>query len=340
MAYRAEYLWIDGTVPTAEIRSKTKILADGTQPGIWGFDGSSTNQATGDNSDVVLMPVFTCPDPIRGGDDVLVMCETALTRDLSPHPSNTRAKAREVFEAYADQEPLFGLEQEYTMLDAESGWPAGFPLNGYPSPQGPYYCGVGAVKIHGREIVEEHTKLCMDAGLMIAGTNAEVMPGQWEFQIGPADTLAVADHLWIARYLLYRLGEKYNVEISLAAKPMKGDWNGAGMHTNFSTNAMREGYDAIIAACDAMGAEGVPAKHLVGYGHGIEDRLTGAHETQAYDQFSYGVSDRGASIRIPWQVEQDKKGYIEDRRPNANADPYVVTALLTETICSALAKAV
>ncbi|MEE8600190.1 glutamine synthetase GlnII [Euzebya tangerina] len=337
MAFRAEYLWIDGTEPTAEIRSKTKILADGDEPGIWGYDGSSTNQATGDNSDVVLQPVRVVPDPIRGGDDIIVMCETALTRDLSPHPTNTRAAAREALETYADQKPLFGLEQEYTMLDVKTGWPAGFPEGGFPGPQGPYYCGVGALKIHGREVVEEHTTLCIEAGLKISGTNAEVMPGQWEFQIGPADTLEVADHLWIARYLLYRVGEKHDIEISLAAKPMKGDWNGAGMHTNFSTEAMRNEWDAIIAACDAMGEAGVPERHLAGYGIGIEDRLTGEHETQRFDQFSYGVSDRGASIRIPWQVEQDKKGYIEDRRPNANADPYVVTALLTNTICGALA---
>jgi glutamine synthetase len=338
MAYRAEYLWIDGTEPTAEIRSKTKILADGVEPGTWGFDGSSTGQASGDSSDVVLQPVFTCPDPIRGGDDVLVLCETALPRDLSPHPTNTRARARAALERHADQEPLFGLEQEYTMLDAATGWPAGFPTGGFPGPQGPYYCGVGAVKIHGRELVEQHTTWCIRAGLGISGTNAEVMPGQWEFQIGPLDPVAVADHLWVARYLLYRVGELHGVEMSLAAKPMKGDWNGAGMHTNFSTAAMREGYDAIIAACDALGADGVPERHLAGYGHGIEDRLTGAHETQRYDQFSYGVSDRGASIRIPWQVEQDKRGYIEDRRPNANADPYVVAALMTETVCGALAR--
>ena len=341
MTYRAEYLWIDGTEPTAEIRSKTKILADGETPGIWGYDGSSTNQAPGDRSDVVLKPVATFPDPIRGGDNILVMCETFDPSTGDALPTNTRAAARAAFEKYGDQEPWFGLEQEYTMLDPDTKWPAGFPANGYPGPQGPYYCGVGAVRIHGRELVEEHTDLCIAAGLAISGTNAEVMPGQWEFQIGPADTLAVADHLWVARYLLYRMGEKYNIEISLAAKPMKGDWNGAGMHTNFSTKAMREGdgaYDAIIAACDSLGAEGVPAKHLAGYGKGIEDRLTGAHETQRYDQFSYGVSDRGASIRIPWQVEQDKKGYIEDRRPNANADPYDVTALMTDTVCSALSK--
>ena len=339
MTYRAEYLWIDGRQPTAEIRSKTKILADGDEPGIWGYDGSSTNQAPGDQSDVVLKPVFTCPDPIRGGDDILVLCETFDPKTMQPLPSNTRAAARAAFDAYGDQEPWFGLEQEYTMLEVGSGWPAGFPTNGFPEGQGKYYCGVGATKIHGRDIVEEHTTLCIEAGLKISGTNAEVMPGQWEFQIGPADTLEVADHLWVARYLLYRMGEKYNVEISLKAKPMKGDWNGAGMHTNFSTKAMREegGYDVIVAGCEALGAEGVPAKHLAGYGVGIEERLTGDHETQRYDQFSYGVSDRGASIRIPWQVEVDKKGYLEDRRPNANADPYDVTALMTDTVCSALA---
>ncbi len=337
MTYRAEYLWIDGTVPTAEIRSKTKILADDDQPGIWGYDGSSTNQATGDNSDVVLKPVFTCADPIRGGDNVLVLCETFLTDLETPHPSNTRARAREAFEKYGDQEPLFGLEQEYTMIDPATGWPAGFPPNGFPAPQGPYYCGVGAVKIHGREFVEEHTSYCIDAGLKISGTNAEVMPGQWEFQIGPADTLEVADHLWVGRYLLYRVGEEHNLEMSLAAKPMKGDWNGAGMHTNVSTRAMRENYEAIIAAAESLGQAGKPEEHLAGYGVGIEDRLTGEHETQRFDQFSYGVSDRGASVRIPWQVARDQKGYIEDRRPNANADPYVVTALLTATIGEALA---
>ncbi len=337
MAYRAEYLWIDGSEPTREIRSKTKILADGDEPGIWGYDGSSTNQASGDDSDVVLRPVFQCPDPIRGGDDILVLCETLLPDTFAPHPTNTRAEAVAALEKYADQEPIFGLEQEYTLINPSTGWPAGFPNNGFPAPQGPYYCGVGALKIHGRDLIEEHTSACIGAGLAISGTNAEVMPGQWEFQIGPVDTVTVGDHLWVARYLLFRLAENHHVEVSIEPKPMKGDWNGAGMHTNFSTKAMREGpYELIEQACEAMGAFGKPEEHLEGYGIGIEDRLTGAHETQRYDQFSYGVSDRGASIRIPWQVAKEGKGYIEDRRPNANADPYIVATLLTNTICAAL----
>ena len=333
--YRAEYIWIDGTEPLPLIRSKTKILEDGAEPPIWGFDGSSTNQAPGENSDCVLRPQFVCPDPLRGGDNLLVLCDVLIPEDMSPHPTNTRVQAVEAYEKYGNQEFWFGLEQEYTLM--KDNWPAGFPHMAYPAPQGPYYCGVGATQIEGRQLVEEHTTACIEAGLKISGTNAEVMPGQWEFQIGPAGTIEVGDHLWMARYLLYRVAENHGMDASIEAKPMKGDWNGAGMHTNFSTKAMREGYDAIIAACEAMGAEGKPAEHLEGYGIGIEDRLTGEHETQRFDQFSYGVSDRGASIRIPWQVAQDQKGYIEDRRPNANADPYVVATLLTNTIGAALA---
>ncbi len=336
MTYRAEYLWIDGTEPTAAIRSKTKVVNDDEAPPIWGFDGSSTNQAHGDDSDVVLRPVFTCPDPVRRGDNILVLCDTLLTSDLSPHPTNHRAECVAVYDKYKDQLPIFGLEQEYTLLDPVTRWPAGFPKAGFPPPQGPYYCGVGASRISGRELIEEHTTACIEAGLTIAGTNAEVMPGQWEFQIGPLDTVTVADHVWVARYLLFRIAEKHNIEVTIEPKPMLGDWNGAGMHSNFSTKSMRESYEPIIAACESLGAAGKPEEHLVGYGAGIEFRLTGHHETQRYDQYSYGVSDRGASVRIPWQVAREGKGYIEDRRPNANADPYRVTALITRTICEAL----
>jgi glutamine synthetase len=333
MAIKAEYIWIDGTEPTAKLRSKTKILKDGQEPPIWGFDGSSTNQAPGSASDCVLSPVFTCPDPIRGGDNLLVLAEVLLT-DMTPHPSNTRAAAAEVAARYARQEPLFGLEQEYTLFAGSR--PLGFPDNGFPAPQGPYYCGVGADEIYGRPMVEAHMSACIDAGLSLSGINAEVMPGQWEFQVGPLGTLAVADQLWLARWLLYRVGEDFGINATLDPKPAKGDWNGAGCHTNFSTKAMRAGYDPIIAACEALGEK--PLEHVKVYGYGIEGRLTGLHETAPWNEFSYGVSNRGASVRIPWQVEVDKKGYIEDRRPNANCDPYLVTKVIVETCCGALEK--
>jgi glutamine synthetase len=329
MTYKAEYIWIDGTEPTAKLRSKTKILADGAELPIWGFDGSSTNQAPGDKSDCVLQPVFTCPDPIRGGDNVLVLCEV-LYIDMTPHKTNTRAACVAVAEKYKDQEPVFGIEQEYTFF--KEGRPYGFPQGGFPAPQGGYYCGVGADEVFGRDIVEEHLDACLAAGLHISGINAEVMPGQWEFQVGPVAPPQVADELWVARWLLYRIAEDYDVAATLDPKPVKGDWNGAGAHTNFSTKAMREGYDAVVAAAEALGKRAL--LHVENYGHGIADRLTGAHETAPWNEFSYGVSNRGASVRIPWQVEVDKRGYLEDRRPNANCDPYKVTQLMIETICS------
>ncbi len=325
---RAEYIWIDGTEPDALIRSKTKVIKKGKDLPDWGFDGSSTNQATGDASDCMLRPVFTCPDPFRGPDDVLVLCEVNLV-DGTPHPTNTRAQCRPKAEAAAAHDTWFGLEQEYTFM--KGGWPYGFPERSFPGPQGPYYCGVGATLVAGRDIVEKHLEACLYAGLGISGINAEVMPGQWEFQIGPLTALECSDHVWMARYLLYRIAETYDVEVSLEGKPMRGDWNGAGCHTNFSTKEMRESYDAIIAACEALGKR--TEYHIENYGHGIEERLTGKHETASYKTFSYGVSDRGASIRIPWQCAIDKKGYAEDRRPNANMDPYRVTRVILETIC-------
>jgi len=317
------------------LRSKTKILADGASPGIWGFDGSSTEQAPGDKSDCVLRPVFVCPDPIRRNGNILVLAEVLLV-DFKPHATNTRAALERVAKKFAKQEPLFGIEQEYTMLKLD-GSPLGFPDNGFPAPQGPYYCGVGAGRVVGREIIERHTQGCIDAGISISGTNAEVMPGQWEFQVGPLGPLDVSDQLTVARWLLHRIAEDYDVVITLAAKPQAGDWNGAGAHTNFSTKAMREegGIAAIELACKALSKS--IEKHIHNYGHDIQNRLTGKHETAPWNKFFYGVSDRGASVRIPWQVNVDGKGYMEDRRPNANMDPYTVTRLLVETCCGALA---
>lgn len=332
-SYIAEYIWIDGTVPTQKVRSKAKTVPMGEEPPLWAFDGSSTYQATGDRSDCVLKPVFSCADPVRGGDNRLVLCEVLLA-DMTPHPTNKRAPLVEVAKRFASHEPWFGIEQEYTLFDGAK--PLGWPENGFPAPQGGYYCGVGADEVFGRPIVDKHMVACMDAGLSIAGINAEVMPAQWEFQIGALSPLEVADQLWVARWLLYRIAEDFGINATLYPKPVKGDWNGAGAHTNFSTKEMRESFDYIIKACEALGER--HELHIANYGHAIEERLTGRHETCSYKEFRYGVSDRGASVRIPWQVARNQKGYIEDRRPNANADPYVTTRLILETVCTAFER--
>jgi len=328
MKIAAEYIWIDGTKPTALCRSKTKVIDSQEEPPVWGFDGSSTNQASTEASDCVLNPVYSCHDPIRAGNNILVLCEV-LETDLTPHPTNTRATCQAASEKHAEHEFLFGIEQEYTLYDGLKplGWPN---KGGFPAPQGGYYCGVGADEVYGRQLVELHLDVCMRAGLDICGVNAEVMPAQWEFQIGPIGPLEAADQLWVARWLLYRLGESRGISARLHPKPVEGDWNGAGAHTNVSTKQMRSSYEAILAACKAL-AE-THSQHIVHYGADNEQRLTGRHETCRIDEFRYEVSDRGASVRIPWQTQKDGKGYIEDRRPAANADPYVVNRLLVETI--------
>jgi len=342
MAIIGEYIWIDGNTPTRKLRSKTKIVPEipaDQEPALtdfprWQFDGSSTNQAEGDSSDCLLDPVRIVPDPIRGHGSYLVLCEV-FNADGTAHASNTRAKLRDVLAQGADKfDAWLGYEQEYTMY--EGSRPLGFPSERrFPAAQGPYYCGVGADEVYGRELVEAHLDACVEAGLTIVGINAEVMPGQWEYQIGGpgAGPLTASDDLWFSRWLLYRLGEDIGVSATLDPKPVPGDWNGAGMHTNFSTEEMRApgGIRAIDAACQNM-AKYID-EHLAAYGAGYEMRLTGHHETCRYDEFKYGVSDRTASVRIPALVAKQECGYLEDRRPNANADPYEVAAILLKTTC-------
>jgi len=338
MALIAEYIWVDGTAPTALVRSKTKVIP-GSHPEVslelfpkWAFDGSSTNQAPGGDSDRILLPVCFVPDPIRGEDAWLVLCEV-FEPDGSPHKSNKRALLRQVMDKGArETQPWIAFEQEYTFFEGSK--PLGFPQERrFPAPQGPYYCGVGADEVYGREVVEEHLKVCLVAGIELTGINAEVMPGQWEFQCGGpgVDPLTASDHLWLARWLLYRVGEDYGISATLDPKPVPGDWNGAGMHTNYSTAAMRtDGGQAVIEkACMRLGER--REEHLAVYGHGNEGRLTGAHETCSYRDFKYGIADRTASIRIPRMVAEEGRGYLEDRRPAANADPYEVCTVLLKT---------
>jgi len=330
----AEYIWIDGRKPTAKLRSKTKIIQGPIQNiadiPFWGFDGSSTEQAEGHFSDCMLKPVKYVFDPIKGEPNILVMCEV-LNPDRTQHLSNTRNVLEKIYEKYKEHEPWFGVEQEYTLYQKD--WPLGWPQNGFPHPQGKYYCGVGYDEVYGRPLVEAHMKAALQCGLMISGVNAEVMPAQWEFQVGPLSPLELGDQLWMARWLLYRLGEDFKMYAKLDPKPMPGDWNGAGGHTNFSTKAMRAvgGLDIIKQACEKLKKS--HREHIMVYGADNNLRLTGKHETCGINEFRYGVSDRGASIRIPMDTASKGYGYLEDRRPAANLDPYKICAALIETVC-------
>lgn len=328
----AEYIWIDAI---SNIRGKTKTLfKEPSGPEDlpeWNFDGSSTGQAPGDNSDVYLRPVAIFPDPIRKSPNILVICET-WNPDGTPNKYNYRHECNRIMEANKDQKPWFGLEQEYTLFDT-NGWPYGWPKGGFPGPQGPYYCAVGTGNVYCRDIVEAHYKACLYAGIKISGINAEVLPSQWEFQVGPCEGIEMGDHLWAARYLLHRVAEEFGVKISFHPKPIPGDWNGSGLHTNVSTQEMREpgGMKFIEAALEKLSKR--HKEHIAVYGSDNELRLTGKHETGSIDSFTYGVANRGASIRIPRECAHKGYGYFEDRRPSSNGDPYQITGIMIETIC-------
>jgi glutamine synthetase len=333
MAVKLEYVWLDGYKPTQSLRSKTKIekefsgkVADLSN---WSFDGSSTEQAPGGSSDCLLKPVFVVPDPGRK-NAYLVMCEV-LNSDGTPHESNGRALIED-----DDNDFWFGFEQEYFLWDNKTNRPLGFPAGGFPGPQGPYYCSVGATNAYGRNIIEEHLDTCLEAGINVEGINAEVATGQWEFQIFSKGAKLAGDQVWIARYLLERTGEKYGVSVNWHCKPLGAlDWNGSGMHANFSNSLLRNaGSKAIFdKVCEAF--RPVVKEHIAVYGADNHLRLTGKHETASIMDFTYGVSDRGASIRIPVGVPANGwKGYLEDRRPNSAADPYKVAARIIKTVKS------
>jgi len=327
---QAEYVWVDGD---GGLRAKSRTIAhkvtELAQLPNWDFDGSSTNQAPGHDSDVSLCPVAIYKDPFRGGDNILVLA-TTYNSDGTPNRTNYRHHALKSMELAKDAECWFGLEQEYTLFDSDDK-PYGWPKGGFPAPQGPYYCGTGAGRVVARDLIEAHYRACLYSGIRISGINAEVMPSQWEFQVGPCEGISMGDELWMARYLLVRIAEQWGIKVSFHPKPLSGDWNGAGCHTNYSTKAMREpgGLQAIQAAIKKLGAR--HEEHLAVYGDDNDLRLTGRHETGHITDFSSGVANRGASIRIPRHVAEKGYGYLEDRRPASNIDPYRVTGIIVET---------
>ena len=338
--YKLEYIWLDGYEPVPNLRGKTQVKEFKKFPELdelpmWGFDGSSTRQAEGKNSDCMLKPVAVFPDTTKK-NGVLVMCEVMNPDGITPHPSNSRAGILD------DPGAWFGFEQEYFLY--QDGAPLGFPPGGnFPPPQGEYYTGVGFKNVGdiAREIVDTHLDLCLDAGINHEGINAEVAKGQWEFQIFGKGSKRAADEMWIARYLLIRLCEKYGVDVNFHCKPLGKDvdWNGSGMHANFSTEHMRtvggkEYFEALMGAFDKYKNE-----HIAVYGPDNHLRLTGLHETQSIDKFNYGIANRGASIRVPHSfVNNGYKGYLEDRRPNSQGDPYQIASRILQTIATVPTK--
>ncbi|WP_339738159.1 glutamine synthetase beta-grasp domain-containing protein [uncultured Sunxiuqinia sp.] len=338
MKSKLEYIWLDGYKPTQSLRAKTRIAENFSGKledcPVWSFDGSSTQQATGGASDLLLKPVAVFPDPDR--NNAYVVMTEVLNADGTPHESNGRAHIEE-----EDEDFWFGFEQEYFLMDPKTNKPLGFPADGYPAPQGPYYCGVGADKAFGRDIVEEHFDICLEAGLNVEGINAEVAAGQWEFQIFAKGAHNAGDQIWVARYFLERTAEKYGVVVDWHPKPLgkELDWNGSGMHANFSNGLMRTCGDKAVftAICEEFGKN--IKEHIDVYGAYNDQRLTGLHETAAITDFSYGISDRGSSIRIPvGTVEDGWKGRLEDRRPASNGDPYKIGAVIIKTTHKAVAK--
>ena len=328
---KVEYVWVDGF---GKPRSKTKVLHQEHRPvledlPIWNYDGSSTGQAPGSDSEVFIRPQVIYPDPFRGNPHILVLCDTYLPNG-KPHPSNTRYSAARMFKKNSELEPMFGIEQEFFIT--RCGRPFGFPRDilYYPEPQGNYYCGTGADYANGRKFIEDAFEKCLKAGLKLTGLNAEVAPGQWEFQVC-ANGIDAADQLIMLRYIVDRTLEIYGWNMNIHPKPVSGDWNGSGCHTNFSTKPMREkgGYSVIIDAVEKLSKK--HKEHMENYGAYNRLRMTGQHETASFDKFSYGVANRGCSIRIPTSTEKKQCGYFEDRRPASNMDPYVVTSLIFET---------
>lgn len=335
--YQAMYVWIDGT--GENVRAKTRTInfipTKAEQLPIWNSDGNLTKQVSDNsNCDIYLHPVALFNDPFRRGNNKLVLCETFNCNKI-PTSSNNRYQCLKAMEAAESYVPLFGIEQQYTLLDTKDFRPLGWPVNGYPAAQGPYYCGVGADKVFGRNVAEAHYRACLYAGINIAGSNAEVMPSQWEYQIGPCEGIAIGDQLWMSRFILHRVAEEFGVIVTLDPKPMPGEWNGTGAHTHFSTLAMREenGIIEIKKAIEKLSRNHV--KHIQAYDpKGGKDnlrRLTGDNDTSSIYDFSAGIANRGVSVRIPRDVAEKKRGYLEDRRPSSNCDPYVVCEAIIKT---------
>jgi glutamine synthetase len=333
-----EYIWIDAN---SKFRSKVKIVD--TLPileelEIWNFDGSSTGQATGKDSEIFIKPYKIFND-WNNPSYYYVFCECIYPNGL-PHITNTRHIAVKYFQNpnVINLETMFGIEQEFFVFKN------GTPLiwnDTKTEPQGDYYCGNGAKSIKGREYLNEVVKVLNVWDINITGYNFEVAPGQMEIQICEKG-IDASDNLIAARFVLTRLAEERGWDIDIIPKPSflgTDDWNGSGCHVNFSTKDIRESlltnpYSSLYSVAALI--TNMQTNHVNDIKFfGSENnklRLGGKNETSSYDTFTYGIANRGSSIRIPRTFVKNLKGYIEDRRPGSDMDPYIVTQIITEYV--------
>ena len=334
-----EYVWIDYT---GGFRSKTRVL-DKDITSIsdvpeWNYDGSSTGQAKcGELTEVILKPVAMFKDPFRQDcafDSKLIWCEAHAHDAVYPASRELAVKS---FEQNQENEPWFGIEQEYYLTHFDPSHniaPYGMYTIDHAKTQNdfPYYCKTNYT--FGQHIAEEHLIKCIYAGIKMSGINAEVGPSQWEYQVGPCVGIESGDQLMISRYILERVADMHHANVDWTPKPFDG-WNGSGCHTNFSTKVMRQGGYSGDGMAHIMKSinnlEKTHVEDVTKMGIGNDLRLTGYHETASEDVFTYGEGTRHTSIRIGSETVKLRNGYFEDRRPGSNMDPYVVTKILNDS---------
>lgn len=324
-----EYIWLDAK---GTPRSKTRMLPDGVL-GVsvaedlpsWQYDGSSTGQAELGSSDVLLRPVRIFRNPFSSSGRALwILCET-FADPTTPHPTNYRARAREVFAETSSLSLQFGFEQEF--FCAEGGFNEE-ELSLYSSNA---YCGAGYDAVRIRGFMEEAERHALGMGLSITGKNMEVVPGQGEFQVFGSD-LNACDHLVLLRYLLLRQGEVSKLHVTFAPKPYPS-LNGSGCHTNISTAQTRS--EGGLEAIHKILQHGLMPDHtsfMEVWGEDNDKRMTGDCETSDPSKFTWNERNRGASVRIPLLTVLNGKGYFEDRRPASSMDPYQVSSHLAKSI--------
>lgn len=333
-----EYVWLGGCGD--DLRSKSRVIKKEVKTiedlPVWNYDGSSCYQAKTENSEVLIIPVALFDDPFKGAPHKVCMCETEYQAGKIP-TSNFRRIASKIFSEknVSEHDPWFGIEQEYIItrrIGSTIDWPLGWPQGSYPKAEGLYYCGTGDKYTYGREISDAHIRACLFAGVQVFGTNSENTPGQWEFQVGTSKGIDIGDHLWIGRWLLRRVAEKFNVDVTFHPKPFEG-WSGSGAHCNYSNKLSRNDKNMENIKKQLAGLEKYHLTCQKLYGDDNVKRLLGGYEAPEYEAFSWGVSSRKSSVRIPKVTADNGYGYYEDRRPASNVDPYIVSALIFSATC-------